>query len=320
MPGAECCLKLRISTEPDGYNKGFIIKRSAGVNRINNIHMSPDASNIGPGTRLYCPDPFNQTPDCARKTYTWIFGIITSNPNQVGIHLGSSDFYQFDQLFFGYTNTAIRLGASKDYPIYDPIDGTTWTNEQIPGSSPDKPGISTGPWGQISNIGVEGNIALHFVWPTQLSTMITNLHVANGFEDGRNFPAVTGTGDLQNLPVRGVFVFEPTYSKANNDPDGLIPPVVQVTNVHIGGGGGQLPVLGPGSSQARAGRIFLVGGDVTMEIFGFKTKPAFSDESLMIAASSTAGEVNIRLRGYIRNGKPQGDKQVEKDGIISPLR
>jgi hypothetical protein len=59
-------------------------------------------------------------------------------------------------------------------------------------------------------------------------------------------------------------------------------------------------------------RVFLIGGDISMEFFGFILMGPYSNENYMIASSSTADDVSIRIRGYLRNGDPYPDKKVDK--------
>jgi len=63
------------------------------------------------------------------------------------------------------------------------------------------------------------------------------------------------------------------------------------------------------------GRVFLVAGDVNMEVFGmFVSLRDDPGGVLMIAAAQSAGEVSIRIRGLIRRGTPVPDLRLGKYG------
>jgi len=274
-----------------GYNKTFVVEESLDVNTINDVSIVPGVGPTAPAHVEYLD-----------KTWRWIYAIIASQPSNVGLHIGQSDGYNLSQLSFHGVHTAIRLGASYDFPIRDPVEGTTWSNSN-----------AMGPWGQMSNILVDAcNVGIHFVWPTTMSTRISNLQIHLNYDDGSDFEASEGTGNLKNVARQAAFLFEPTYSRSNNI---SFIPTVLVSN--FTGCSFTDPRYSPTSSIASEanGRLFLVGGDVSMEFFGFLLMHPYDDENLMIATASTAGDVNIRIRGYVRNGNPDVDKEVGKNGV-----
>ena len=273
-----------------GYNRAFVIEESFDVNRISDVEIVP---NVGPT----CPCKV----DYLGKSWTWIYDIIVSQQSNVGIHLGISDGYILDNLSFFGVHTAIRLGASTDFPIYDPVADTTWTNPP-----------ATGPWGQMSNIQIDqAAVGLHFVWPSTLGNRISNAHVFPSFDDGGDFPATTGTGSLTNVGREAAFLFESTFAKSNNF---SFIPTILASNVTIDSfkDTARFPRAAARLWDAN-GRVFLIAGDVTMEITGFSL--SFGNEDVMVATAPTAGDVSIRIRGYVRGGNPGIDKRIDKTGV-----
>lgn len=276
-----------------GYNRAFVIQESHDVNIVSDVRYVP---NVGPTT----PGPVS--PD---KTYSWIYGIIVSQPSNVGLHIGASDGYIFNNLFFYGIHTAIRFGASESYPIHDWVDDTTWITS-----------AAQGPWGQMSNVVIDQcTVGFHFVWPSHLSNRISNLQIFTAFDDGSDFNASTGTGSLMNVGKQAIFLFEPTFSKSNNI--SLIP-TVMANNVMVASF--QVPErfsLAAADAYKANGRTFLVAGDVTMEIFGFLIDRPYN-EKLLIASAPTAEYVSIRIRGYVDTGNPGVDKEIDKNGLVMP--
>ena len=60
------------------------------------------------------------------------------------------------------------------------------------------------------------------------------------------------------------------------------------------------------------GRVFLIGGDISMEFFGFLLMYPLSMEDYTFAAAATAGDVSIRIRGLLRDGYPYPDIKIDK--------
>lgn len=285
-----------------GYKRAFVIEESYDVNRFSNIEIVPNGGPICPGKACYAWGASGQCVD--ERTYSWIYGIIVSQDDNVGVHIGISDAYMFHNLYFYGVHTGFRLGASSDYPIHDPVQGTAWS----------PPGAGKGPWGYMSNIGIDlCAIGFHFVWPSGLPTQITNLKVYPGFDDGRDFPARTGTGSLRTVSRQAAFLFEATFGKANN----YLVPALFLANIEVVS---EWDVSGR-FSQASAlmsvanGRVFLVAGDVSVEVFGmFVSLKDDPGGALMIAAAPSAGDVSIRIRGQIRRGVPVPDMRLDKYG------
>lgn len=275
-----------------GYNRGFVIQESYDVNVISDIMLIPG---FGP----HAPN----MPESSNKKWSWMYSIISSQPNNVGIHMGLSDGYSFNNLLFHCVNTAIRFGASEDYPIYNPVDNTYWVNKES----------ARGPWGHMSDIMDDGSvIGLHFVWPTTMTNRISNLQIHTVHDDGVDFSASHGTGDLNDVAKQALIVVEPTYSKENNI--SFIPSIL-ISN--FTGCSFNNPWYFPNTAMASEanGRVFLIGGDISMEFFGFILMAPYSNEDYMFASSSTAGDVSIRIRGYLRDSHPFPDKKINKYGM-----
>ncbi len=273
-----------------GYNKAFVIRSSFDVNRISQIHCVP---NVGPT----CPCTV-----APGETYSWIYGIIVSNPDNVGIHIGISDWYDLSHLSFFGVHTGIRLGASKDYPIYDPVQNETWTNPQP----------ASGPWGLISSVLMDQTaVGIHFVWSSTLGNYLSDISIFPSFDDGTDFLASAGTGNLKGVAQQAVFLVEPTFSSANND--GFIPTVL-VSNLAVSSFQDTNRFASAAASAFAAnGRVFLVGGDITMEVSNFFMNPPYGD-SLLIAAGAASKNVSIRIRGFVNAGRPDADVLIDRNG------
>ena len=275
-----------------GYNRGFVIQESYDVNIISDIMLLPVFGQAAPGRVEYL-----------NKTWSWVYSIIVTRQSNVGIHMGISDGYSFDNLLFHGVNTAIRFGASEDYPIYNPIDDTYWVNT--------KPG--TGPWGQLSNVLVDAcNTGFHFVWPAWPNNKVSNLQIVAYYDDGIDFPAVRGTGKLDNVGKQAAFLIEPTFNSTNV---GGCNSSVLINNFSCFSI--KNPMYAPVNAIASEanGRVFLIGGEISMEFFGFLLMWPYSVEDYMFATSATAGNVSIRIRGYLRDSNPYPDKKIDKYGM-----
>ena len=275
-----------------GYNRGFVIQESYDVNSISDVLLVP-------GFVPAIPNP----PASINKTWSWMYSIIVSQTSNVGIHMGSSDGYSFNNLLFHCVNTAIRFGASEEYPIYNPVEDTYWVNT--------KPG--TGPWGQMSDVLVDAcNTGFHYVWPAWPNNKISNLQIGTIYDDGIDYKASTGTGKLVNVGKQAAFLVEPTFISTNN---GGCYSSVLISN--FSGFSYTNSWYAPVTATASDvnGRVFLIGGEISMEFFGFIVMSPYSIEDYMFAASSTAGNVSIRIRGYLRDGNPYPDKKINKYGM-----
>jgi hypothetical protein len=270
-----------------GYKRGFVIKESYDVNRISDVYLGP---NVGPA----CPGAVGNG-----KTYSWVYGIVVSHPDCVGVQLGRSDGFLFRDLFFYGVHTAIRFGASTAYPVWDPVEGVAFTN-------PDK---ASGPWGSISTLSVDCcNIGLHFVWPTTMTTcMLTNAYIATCFDDGTDFPAKLAT----RIARQGAFVVEPTYCMANNI--GIIPTFMcsnaQVSSFGRSGGVAERFAESTASAGECNGRVFLVNGDITMDFSNLQLNAPYDTKNLY-ATGEHANRFSIRVRGLIETGQPKPDLSV----------
>lgn len=275
-----------------GYRRGFVIRDSFDVNRISDVHLCPNA---GPA----CPGVVS-----GGRSYSWVYGIVVSHPDCVGVQLGRSDGFIFRDLFFYGVHTAVRFGASTSYPLRDTVEGVDFT-------SPDK---AAGPWGSISTLSVDCcNIGLHFVWPTTMTTcMLTNAYVATGFDDGRDFPAKHAT-ELDEKPVawQGAFVVEPTFCAANNI--GIVPTFLcsnaQISSFGTTSGMPQRFAAATASAAECNGRAFLVDGDITMDFSNLQVNVPYSADHLY-AAGEHANRFNIRIRGLNQTGEPRPDLSI----------
>ncbi|MCX6096532.1 MAG: glycosyl hydrolase family 28-related protein [Candidatus Bipolaricaulota bacterium] len=288
-----------------GYGRAFVIEQAYDVNRLSNIGIAPNVGPICPGKACYT---WGSSGCIDERTYSWIYGIIVSQEDNVGVQIGFSDGYTLSNLYFYGVHTGFRLGASKEWPIYDPVTGTAF----------DSPGQGQGPWGAMSNIGIDGcNVGLQFVWPGGIATHISNLLVYPQFDDGKDFSAKSGTGNLRGVGRHSAFLFEATHTKGNTY--GELPTIL-LSNVEIASSWTVTERFsGAAASMSQAnGRVFLVAGEANVEISGLVLSLLDDPSALLIAASKTAGDVSIRVRGYVLNGVPKPDTKLTKDGA-TPL-
>ncbi len=274
-----------------GYERGFVIEDSRDVDRLSHVLYVPASG----------PVPFGRQGD---RTWSWIYGIIASQPGNVVIQAGRADGWELHDIYIFGAHTGIQIGASAAFPIVDPVSGSTFTD-----TAP-----NTGPWGQLSNIGLDQTVVgLHFVWPDGIGTQIADLEMYPGLSDGSLYRAATGSGDLRRVAAQAAFLFEPTFSEANAGP--LIPSVL-ASNVSVFGVKDAAHFAGAAATPSEAnGRLFLVGGDLSMEISSLSTLGY--DARHLLAAAPTAGAVSIRVRGYLNAGRPQSDLRLDKSGVRS---
>lgn len=288
-----------------GFKRAFVMKQSLDVNHISHIHCGPNAGPFGPGVVE------------KDKTYTWIYGIIVSQEDNIGVQLGRSDGYSFDDLFFYGVHTALRLGASKQYPIYDPVENTyayydTQAKKEVGGFVDGY--TANGPWGEIINFQADQcAIGIHFVWPTHLANRISNAIVFPSFDDGTRFPAIVGTGDTKSVAKQGAFVVEPSYCTSNNA--GYVPTFLCTNTIvasfkapaHFG--------AAAASANDCNGRVFLVDGDITMEFSGLLANYPYNDE-MLYAGGADAKHVSVRIRGFVQGGQPMPDIRIDETGSV----
>lgn len=287
-----------------GYRRGFVIKEAFDVNRMSSIHLCP---NVGPA----CPGDVG-----GGKSYSWIYGVVVSQPDCVGIQMGRSDGYSFRDLFFFGVHTGIRFGASAAYPLYDPVTGANCYYDPSSdvlhgfGAAYKKGG---GPWGSISTFSADCcNIGIHFVWPANNCTcMLTNACIGTAFDDGRRFPTQKATGKLDGIPMQAAFVVEPTFSSANSSGK----PTFLCSNAEI-------VSYSPTSSFAAAsahagecnGRAFLIAGDMRAEFSNFTSHWPY-DADQLYAAGDHAGSFSIRIRGLLQADEPTPDLVINEKGL-----
>jgi hypothetical protein len=286
-----------------GYRRAFVFGESLDINRMAHVHYCP---NVGAAT----PGPVG-----GGKTYSWIYGIVVSQPDNIGIQMGRSDGYTFQDIFFHGIHTALRLGASKEYPLYDPVVDATAYYDHGTKTSPGFvfPYIAQGPWGHITNFGADQcNIGIHFVWPTHLTNRMSNAMIFTAYDDGEDFDSVAGTGDLNGVAKQGIFVVEPSHSAASNL--GVIPTFMCSNSVFA-----SFEVLdrfagAAANARSANGRLFLFDGDLTIELSNCQINAPY-DESLLCARGPNAGEARARVRGLVRTGQPSPGIIVDGTGM-----
>jgi hypothetical protein len=275
-----------------GFAKGFTIESSDARNVFTNVSFAPSVGPFVPGS-----EPGN-------PARTWVFGAIASFRNNVGFHFGAVNGFVLDNVSFEAGNTAIRMGASFDDPIIDPV------TEQFVTQFP-----SEGPWGQIEDLRVErAAVGLHLVWPSPVPTQMSNVSMSTGIDDGAAFTAVGGSGSLTGIARQAFVLVEPSYNLENNGLGGQVP-VVQAVNVSVTGSA-DIELLGEaaGSVDVTNGRVFLIDGDLGMEINGFSLGLPY-DDSFMIAVGGASSEAVVRMRGVLSRGRPEADKIANRDGV-----
>ena len=274
-----------------GYNKGFIVESSDQRNTFTDIVFTPAVGPIVPG-----PD--------ANDTWSWVYGAIASRPDNVGFHLARSDGVVLDGVSFDGLHTAIRLGASFDIPVVSPDDGEVIVS-----------GPGEGPWGQLSNISARDvAVAFHLVAPSTQPIQMSNVAVSLGIDDGAGFSAISGTGDTTTVGSQAMFLVESSYASENNG-DPAQPPGILATNLSVNGEASPGRFAGAAATVTGTnGRIFLINGDLGMQILGFAVGAPF-DESTTVAAGGDAGEVVIHIRAYLASGRPEADKIVDASGV-----
>ena len=293
-----------------GYKRGFVIETAQDVNRLSNIELVPNVGPVCPGTNCYGSDEHGICVDM--RSYGWLYGIIIAQRDNIGVQIGRSDGYTLSNLYFVCVHTGLQLGASTDWPIYDPVEGKVVT----------QPDGGVGPWGAMSDIGIDGcNVGLRFVWPGGIATHITNLLVYPQFDEGDHFAAATGTGNLTGVARHAAIIVEKTYVGENDF--GSVPAIL-VSNAEVGSSWPEnANIAGIAASMCTAnGRVFLVAGEANIEISNFALAldvgPAaclgVDPTDLLIATAAGAGDVSVRVRGFILNGTPQLDLALTKDG------
>ncbi|MHB1455517.1 MAG: glycosyl hydrolase family 28-related protein [Armatimonadota bacterium] len=289
-----------------GYKRAFVFQECLDINRITQVHCVPNAGPAAPGKTHM-------------GTYTWIYGILASHPDSIGIQLGRSDGYTFNDIFFFAVNTGIRFGASKEFPLINPVEGVEAyydpeTKEQFGFQFPYE---AQAAWGDISNFDVEFcAIGLHFVWPSPLAHKMTNVRISTGIDNGVNYNAVSGTGNLTGVGKQGAFVVEPSYSRKNNI--NIIPTFMCLNSVICSYT--DIPRMGPAGLSATEvnGRLILVDGDINMDFTGLLLNHPYNTE-IFSARGSNAKDVTIKVRGLVQTGTPYDD--IRSDGAsVKPLK
>ncbi len=274
-----------------GYNKGFVVEDSDRRNIFTNIHFRPAVGPIVPG-----PDETDR--------WSWVFGAIASRADNVGFHLATSEGFVLDDVSFEGVHTAVRIGASFDVPVVNPDDGEVFVSPS-----------GEGAWGQLGNVTMD-DVAVGFqlVAPSETPIQMSNVSVSIGIDDGTDFTAISGTGDTAAVASQAVFLVEPTYATENNG-ELAQPPSILATNLSVGGDSSPGRFAGAARTAAEVnGRMFLLDGDLGMQILGFAVGAPY-DESTTVAAGEGAGEAVIHIRAYLSLGRPEADKIVDPSGV-----
>jgi len=265
------------------YQHGFVFQYAPDVLHMSNMEWVPNGGPTSPG------GPYNG------KTYTWAYGILVSQEEQVGIHLGQVDGYSFSDVTFFSLHTGIRFGHSTRFPMVNPVTG-----ERIPALKP-----GTGPWGDFVALRIDQcAMGLHFVWPTRLTNRIANALVFTAYDDGTAFPATEGTGELDDVARQAAIVVEDSHTKENNT--GYVS-TCMISNTIVASFNDKRRFGNAAANALEAnGRALLLGGDIFLELSGFQVNPPYHS-GLIWAAGSKAADYLVRARGLIVGFAPQPD-------------
>lgn len=291
-----------------GYKRAFVFGECLDVNRMSQLHCVP---NVGPA----CPGTI--APDWA---YTWIYGIVASQDDNIGVQMGRNDGFVFNDIFFFAFHTAVRYGASKQYPLHDPVTNTDsyYDPETKETHGFQSPYLGQGPWGDMVCFDVEAcAIGLQFVWPSPQSNKISGARISTGIDDSRDFQATAGVGSLKDVGKQGAFVVEPSFCMANDA--GYIP-TLMCTNAFVASFTDQGRMGPPGvNADVANGRVFLIDGDATMDFTGFQTSYPYRQE-MLCARGPHAGQVSIKIRGFNQTGIPSDDLKTDAGAITAGAR
>ncbi len=280
-----------------GYRHGFTIADSEAMNTFSDVTFAPI---VGPFSPEVSRDLVVEDED----PHSWVFGAIATNPENIGFLLGRSDGFVMDNVSFRAGHTAVQLGASFDFPVVDPIDGEFTTS--IPGF---------GPWGQIQDLRISDAVmGFHLVAPSANTLQMSNVSMNVSVDDGAPFAAVDGSGSVGSVSRQGFMVAGLTYTATANGSPPTVPAIL-ASNLAIGSTT-DTRLFSDAAQRIDEvnGRVFLIDGDIGMEVNGFSLAPPL-EEALLVASGTSADEVSIRIRGILVAGRPEADKLVEKDGV-----
>lgn len=283
-----------------GVKRAFVYGEGLDINRLSHVHVVPNAGASCPG-----PAP-------GLGAWTWIYAILASQDDNVGVVMGRNDGYVLDDVFFFGMHTALRLGASRDYPLVDPVAGDAmWYDTETQESHGFRADsyLGQGPWGEIIGFKVDQcAVGVHFVWPAHLANRIANALIFTAIDDGRSFDAVGGDGDLDRVGKQAAFVVEPSYSLANNV--GIVGTFL--CNNALIASFNDAPRFGPAAANAADanGRVFLINGDITMDFSGMLMNHPYQADRVH-AIGPDVERAHIAVRGLIRTGVPQPDLLIQ---------
>jgi hypothetical protein len=265
-----------------GYRRGFALEEARDVLHLTNFEWVPNGGPMSPGG-----------PRFDERTYSWAYGVIVSQPDNVGIHLGAVDGYSFHDVTCFGVHTGLRLGYSEDFPLYNPVRGEN--------AEPLTPG--GGPWGDVNGLKIDQCvIGVHLVWPTHLTNRIANCLLFTGYDDGADFE--TAAPSEKRIARQGAFVVAPTYGKDQNT--GYVA-TLMASNTIIASfqDSGR---FGPAAADAfhANGRAILLGGDVFLELTGLQINPPYHAQTLFERGPAARYGL-VRARGVIAGFKPMDD-------------
>jgi len=279
-----------------GFRCGFAYGECLDVNRLSRVHLVPNVGPACPGKAL------------PGRTYNWIYGIVTSDPNNVGVHVARSDGYVFSDLMFFGVHTALRLGASRQYPLRDTVEGVEAYGDPGTGAHPGFAGsyVAQGPWGSVSDLTADlCVVGVHMVWPTPLTNRMSNVVIHTGISDGKAFP--TSESRAVSLGRQAAVLVEPTHVAANGI--GIVPALL-ISNLSIGSFyvPDRFADAAADASRAR-GRAFLIDGDIAIEISNAQINSPYTEETTC-AFGPAAKKATLRIRGLLRTGSACQDLTV----------
>ena len=212
-----------------------------------------------------------------------------------------------DNVSFRGGNTAIRLGSSFDDPIIDPMTERSSRGSPVRGRGDRSDDLS----------GRAGGVGLHLVWPSPLPIQMSNVSMMTGIDDGatvrRQWP-VRARCPASRQALRAWSA--PSYNADNNG----VPAQVPV------GAGQQRLGRRPGRSRSyygeaaasvdvTNGRVFLIDGDLGMEINGFALGLPYDDSFMIAVGGGARRRPRSGCAACSDRGRPESDKIADRDGV-----
>ncbi len=275
-----------------GYRRAIVIETALDVMHVHNYEWVPNTGPLSPGGPFAAYDGAH---------FSWVYGIIASQPDNVGIQLGHVDGYSLSDVTFFGIHTGLRLGYSDAYPLENPVTGKPAATI-TPGN---------GPWGDISGLKVDQCvIGVHFVWPTHLTNRVANALIFTGYDDGVAFMEAQDNEDSKRIARQGAFVVEPSHSRENNT--GYVATFMASNTIIASFEDSGRFAHASANVRSANGRAFLFDGDIFLELSGIQINPPYHKE-LVWATGPHAERVHARLRGYLLGFEPQEDLTIALD-------